>query len=145
MSRAPFRPRATYRHWTPISTQWADNDVYGHINNAVHYRWFDTAVNQWLIGAGLLDIAAGDPIGLVVETGCRYAASLTFPEPVEVGLAVGEIGRSSVRFLLGVFAAGAEQAAAEGYFVHVYVARVGRRPVPLPDEWRTKLMSFAAA
>ncbi|CAA9497105.1 MAG: hypothetical protein AVDCRST_MAG39-1069 [uncultured Sphingomonadaceae bacterium] len=144
MSRAPFRPRAVYRHWTPVATQWADNDAYGHVNNAVHYRWFDTAVNGWLIGRGLLDVTSGDPIGLVVETGCRYAAPLTYPEPAEVGLSVEEVGRSSVRFLLGVFAPEAERAAAEGFFVHVYVRRADRRPVPVPDAWRAALAEIAA-
>lgn len=139
MSRAPLRGRDAYRVWREIGTRWADNDAYGHVNNTVYYQWFDTAVNAWLIEAGLLDIAAGDPIGLVVETGCRYAAPLAFPQPVEVGLAVEQLGRSSVRYRLGVFAAGAEAAAAEGHFVHVYVDRSGRRPAPLLEEWRCKL------
>jgi acyl-CoA thioester hydrolase len=84
-------------------------------------------------------VAAGDPIGLVVETGCRYARPLTFPETVEVGLAVEQVGTSSVRYRLGVFAKGEDEAAAEGFFVHVYVARETRRPAPLPEEWRERL------
>jgi acyl-CoA thioester hydrolase len=105
--------------WREIGTRWADNDAYGHVNNTVYYQWFDTAVNAWLIEAGLLDVATGDPIGLVVETGCRYARPLAYPEPVEVGLAVERLGRSSVRYRLGVFAKGRVEAAAEGFFVHV--------------------------
>ena len=101
-------------------------------------------MNGWLIGRGLLDVTSGDPIGLVVETGCRYAAPLTYPEPAEVGLSVEEVGRSSVRFLLGVFAPEAERAAAEGFFVHVYVRRADRRPVPVPDAWRAALAEIAA-
>ncbi len=139
MSRAPLRGREAYAAWHPITTRWADNDAYGHVNNTVYYAWFDTAVNAWLIGNGLLDIAAGDPIGLVVETGCRYAQPLSYPEPVEVGLAVDSIGRSSVRYRLGVFAAGGPDAAAEGHFVHVYVDRTNRRPAELPPDWRAKL------
>ncbi|SMF73734.1 acyl-CoA thioesterase [Allosphingosinicella indica] len=137
MSRAPLRGRDAYRAWRTIGTRWADNDAYGHVNNTVHYQWFDTAVNAWLIEAGLLDIAAGDPIGLVVETGCRYARSLTYPHDVDIGLAVETIGASSIRYVLGVFAHGAEEAAAEGHFVHVYVDRAARRPAPLPSQWRT--------
>lgn len=137
--REPLRPRSAYRFWTPILTRWHDNDVYGHINNMVYYGWFDTAVNAWLIEAGLLDIEAGDPIGLVVETGCRYAAPLAFPEPVEIGLAVAWLGGSSVTYHLGVFAKGAADAAAEGHFTHVYVGRESRRPVKLPAEWRTHM------
>ena len=143
MSRAPLRPRSAYRHWTPITTRWHDNDAYGHVNNTVYYGWFDTAVNAWLVEAGLLDIAAGDPIGLVVETGCRYAAPLAFPQPVELGLALARLGGSSVTYHLGVFATGAAQAAAVGHFTHVYVARDGRRPVALPEAWRARMQTLA--
>jgi acyl-CoA thioester hydrolase len=136
VSRQPLRGRDAYRVWHAITTRWADNDAYGHVNNTVYYQWFDTAVNAWLIVAGLLDIAGGDPIGLVVETGCRYAAPLSYPEPVEVGLAVEQIGTSSVRYRIGVFAQGGTEAAAQGHFVHVYVGRESRRPVPLPETWR---------
>ncbi|HEX8527807.1 acyl-CoA thioesterase [Allosphingosinicella sp.] len=143
MTAAPLSGRAAYRVWSEIATRWADNDAYGHVNNTVYYAWFDTAVNAWLIEAGLLDVAAGDPIGLVVETGCRYARPLAFPEPVEIGLAVEHVGTSSVRYRLGVFAKGSEEPAAEGRFVHVYVGRETRRPVPLPDDWRQKLGEIA--
>ena len=136
MSREPLKGRGAYKVWREITTRWSDNDAYGHVNNTVYYAWFDTAVNAWLVEAGLLDIGGGDPIGLVVETGCRYARPLAYPEPVEVGLAVERVGRSSVRYRLGVFAKGAEAAAAEGHFVHVYVARESRRPVELPEAWR---------
>ncbi len=145
MSREPLQPRDAYRVWREIGTRWADNDVYGHVNNVVYYAWFDTAVNAWLVEAGLLDVAAGNPIGLVVETGCRYARPLAFPEPVEVGLAVAALGRSSVTYRLGVFAKDAPEAAAEGHFTHVYVDRAGRRPVELPAAWRAKLEQIVAA
>ena len=144
MSREPLKGRGAYKVWRQIGTRWSDNDAYGHVNNTVYYQWFDTAVNAWLIEAGLLDVAAGDPIGLVVETGCRYARPLAYPEPVEVGLAVVELGRSSVRYRLGIFAKGAAEAAAEGYFVHVYVGRESRRPVELPEAWREKLEGIAS-
>ncbi len=142
--REALKGRDAYCVWRDITTRWADNDAYGHVNNTVYYQWFDTAVNAWLVEAGLLGIAAGDPIGLVAETGCRYARPLAFPEPVEVGLAVEKLGGSSVRYRLGVFAAGAVEAAAEGHFVHVYVGRETRRPVELPAEWRSKLEGLRA-
>lgn len=148
MSRPPLRGRAYYRVWREIGTRWSDNDVYGHVNNVVYYSWFDTAVNGWLIEEGLLDVADGDPIGLVVETGCRYARPLAYPEAVEVGLAVGALGRSSITYHLGIFPAGGSEAAAEGHFVHVYVDRLTRRPVPLPEPWReafARLMAPASS
>ena len=144
MSRAPLKGRDHYKVWREIGTRWSDNDAYGHVNNVVYYSWFDTAVNAWLIEQGLLDVAAGDPIGLVVETGCRYARSLAYPEPVEVGLAIERVGSSSVTYVLGVFAKNENEAAAEGRFVHVYVDRATRRPVALPDGWKKlfKTMTF---
>jgi acyl-CoA thioester hydrolase len=144
LSRPPVKGRQAYRVWREVATRWGDNDAYGHVNNIVYHGWFDTAVNAWLIEAGLLDVAAGDPIGLVIETGCRYARPLAFPEPVEIGLAVEHIGKSSVHYRLGVFAQDHAEAAAEGRFVHVYVGRETRRPVDLPDQWRKKLSEIAS-
>ena len=143
MSRPEPRGRDAYGHFTAISTRWSDNDVYGHVNNTIYYQWFDSAVNALLIGAGLLDVVAGDPIGLVVETGCIYFAPLSFPGDVEVGIAIERIGSSSVTYRLGIFAVGADVPAAQGHFTHVYVARQSRRPVPLPNEWREKLKDLA--
>ena len=143
MSRETPAARSEFNVWRKFTTRWADNDAYGHVNNTIFYQWFDSAVNGWLVGQGLLDIQAGDPIALVVETRCSYFASLEFPQDVEVGLAVGELGRSSVRYRIGVFAEGAEKAAAQGEFVHVLVDRESRRPVEMPDEWRAALESIS--
>ncbi|MBA3677082.1 MAG: acyl-CoA thioesterase [Sphingosinicella sp.] len=145
MRREPLKGRGDYKVWRDIGTRWSDNDAYGHVNNTIYYQWFDTAVNTWLIERGLLDVAAGDPIGLVVETGCRYARPLSYPDPVELGLAVQKIGSSSVTYLLSVFAKGSGEAAAEGHFVHVYVDRQSRKPVPIPGEWRRALESIRLA
>jgi acyl-CoA thioester hydrolase len=144
VSREALRGRGSYPVWREIGTRWGDNDAYGHVNNIVYYGWFDTAVNAWLIEQGLLDIAAGDPIGLVVETGCRYAQPLAFPDTVEIGLSVAAVRNSSVRYNLGVFAKNSREAAAEGHFVHVYVGRESRRPVELPDAWRRKFETILA-
>lgn len=136
------RPRADFRRFRPIGTRWADNDVYGHVNNVVYYGWFDTAVNGHLIDAGVLDIHHGAVIGLVVETRCRYFAPLAFPQPVEAGLRVAQLGRSSVRWEVGLFAAGEPLSAAHGHFVHVYVDRATRRPVALPEPLRAALQEL---
>ena len=143
MSRPEPRPRSAYRVWRTIPTRWADNDAYGHVNNVVHYAWFDTAVNAWLVEAGLLDVEQGDPIGLVVETSCRYFSALSFPEVAEIGLAVERLGTSSVTYRIGIFAEGQDRAAAEGEFTHVYVDRLSRKPKPLPAAWRSKLEELA--
>ena len=144
MSRQPPAGRADFRIWRGFTTRWADNDAYGHVNNTVYYGWFDSAVNGWLVDQGLLDIHDGDPIALVVETRCTYAAPLAFPQDVEVGLAIAELGRSSMRYRIGVFAPEDETAAAEGEFVHVMVDRATRRPVEIPAAWRTALESIRA-
>ena len=144
MSRAPAAARAEFKAWRRFTTRWADNDAYGHVNNTVYYEWFDSAVNGWLVEQGLLDIEQGDPIALVVGTHCTYSAPLAFPQEVEVGLAVAYLGRSSMRYRIGVFAHGAERAAAEGEFVHVMVDRSTRRPVEIPENWRAALESIRA-
>jgi acyl-CoA thioester hydrolase len=136
VSRDQPAARSEFRVWRQYTTRWADNDAYGHVNNTVYYQWFDSAVNAWLVGQGLLDIQHGDPIALVVETRCAYFAPLQFPQDVEVGLAVSSIGRSSVRYRIGIFAAGQERAAAQGEFVHVLVDRASRRPMEFPARWR---------
>lgn len=135
--------RAEYKVFRPISTRWMDNDVYGHINNVVYYSWFDTAVNAYLIEQGALDIHQGETIGLVIETQCNYFAPLAFPQTVEAGIRVARLGNSSVRYEVGLFAQGAALAAAQGHFIHVYVDRHTRRPVPLPDKLRTVLETLA--
>src|SRR5205085_8996847 len=112
-------------------------------NNTIFYQWFDSAVNGWLVGQGLLGIPAGDPIALVAETRCSYFAPLEFPEDVEVGLAVAELGRSSVRYRIGVFSDGSARAVAQGEFVHVLVDRSSRRPVDIPDNWRRALEAIS--
>jgi acyl-CoA thioester hydrolase len=136
---AALAGRAAYRAFRSISTRWMDNDAYGHVNNVIYYSWFDTAVNALLIDCGLLDVEAGPIIGLVVETGCRYHRSVRFPETIEAGVRVAQIGSSAVRWEVGLFTAGHETAAAEGFFVHVYVDRATRQPQPLPPEWRARL------
>jgi acyl-CoA thioester hydrolase len=144
MSSAPARaqalPRSHFRAFRRISTRWSDNDVYGHVNNVVYYQWFDTAVNAHLIEQGALDIHQGQTIGLVVETHCNYFAPLAFPQIVEVGVRVGRVGSSSVRYEVGLFAEGEPLSAAHGHFVHVYVDRATRRPViHLPDNLKNVL------
>ena len=131
--------RDAYPRFVAVPTRWGDNDVYGHVNNVAYYAFFDTAVNRVLIETCGLDIHQGDVIGLVVETGCAYHAPLAFPQDLEVGLRVARLGRTSVAYALGVFAAGAERSAADGRFVHVYVDQKTRRPVPLPDAMRAGL------
>jgi acyl-CoA thioester hydrolase len=142
--RLPPASRAKFRVFHPMPTRWMDNDVYGHVNNVVYYAWFDTAVNRFLIDAGTLDIAASPAVGLVVETGCRYHASVAYPDEVSIGLVVAHLGTSSVRYELGVFRAGEDTAAAEAHFVHVYVDRATQRPVPIPDDARAAMRRILA-
>ncbi|GGE46895.1 thioesterase [Primorskyibacter flagellatus] len=128
---APRPTRDQFAAFRPIQTRWMDNDMYGHMNNVVHYSLFDTAVNGWLIEQGVLDPMTSDSYGLVVETGCRYFAEMQFPDVVHAGLRIARIGSSSVRFEVGLFRNDEPEAAAEGFFVHVYVDRATHRPVPI--------------
>jgi acyl-CoA thioester hydrolase len=122
-----------------VPTRWSDDDTYGHVNNVVHYSIFDTAVNGWLIEASGGDIRTLPAVGLVVETSCRYFAELRFPEVVTAGLALEKLGTSSVVYRLALFGAASEEPAAVGRFVHVYVDRTTRRPVPVPPQIRGTL------
>jgi acyl-CoA thioester hydrolase len=131
--------RDAYTAFRSISTRWMDNDVYGHVNNVVYYSWFDTAVNGLLIDHGVLDIHAGATIGLVVETQCHYFAPLAFPQTIEAGVRVAHMGNSSVRYEVGLFAQGMPLTAAKGHFVHVYVDRLTRRPMALPEPMKAFL------
>ncbi|WP_019852965.1 acyl-CoA thioesterase [Actinopolyspora mortivallis] len=138
MSEFPDPPprRSEFTVLWPITTRWSDNDAYGHVNNVVHYAWFDTAVNGWLMHATGTDIRELPAIGVVAETGCRYLAELSFPDGIEVGIGLRRLGNSSVTYGLAVFGNGDEQPASLGRFVHVYVDRVSRNTVPVPEEIR---------
>ncbi|HEY8038679.1 MAG TPA: thioesterase family protein [Polyangiaceae bacterium] len=139
----PPAPRAHYPHFLVIPTRWMDNDVYGHVNNVVYYAYFDTVINRYLIDAGGLDIARDPVIGLCVESHCRYARPLAFPDELQAGLRVEHLGRSSVRYAVGIFAHGQDEAAADGWFVHVFVDRASRKPSPIPGPLRAALERLA--
>ena len=137
--------RSDYGAFRTIATRWMDNDIYGHMNNVVHYSLFDTAVNGWLIEKGVLDIHRGSRIGLVVETGCRYFAELAFPDTIAAGIRVAKLGASSVRYEVALFRNDEDVAAAEGFFVHVYVDRQTRRPTALGAELRAALETILSS
>jgi acyl-CoA thioester hydrolase len=128
-----------YPHVRAIPTRWKDNDVYGHVNNVEYYSYFDTVINAWLVEQGGLDIHGGEVIGLCAESHCAFNAAIAFPETVEAGLRVGKLGRSSVRYEIGLYRAGGEEPIAEGWFVHVFVDRAARRPADIPPPVRAAL------
>jgi len=134
-ARPQPEPKSAYKAFRNIATRWSDNDLYGHVNNAVYYSWFDTAVNGLLIEQGAIDIHADPVIGLVVETQCNYFVPLAFPQAVVAGIRVAHIGSSSVRYEIGLFAADDDNVcAAKGHFIHVYVDHITRKPVALPAQ-----------
>ncbi len=137
--------RGEYPHFLAIPTRWMDNDVYLHVNNVVYYSYFDTVINRYLIEAGGLDIANSPVIGIAVETMCRFRKSFAFPEVVDAGLRVGHLGNSSVRYEIGLFGAGEDEARAEGHFVHVFVDRVTNKPVAIPARTRDALARLKPA
>jgi acyl-CoA thioester hydrolase len=132
-------PRSAFPHFTALPTRWMDNDVYGHVNNVVYYSYFDTVVNAFLIERGVLDIHEGEIVGFVVDSGCSYYQSLSFPDVVHAGLRVSKLGTSSVRYEIALYRNDAALPAAFGHFVHVYVDRATNKPVPIPDATRRVL------
>lgn len=136
--KAPER-RSAYPHFLTIPTRWMDNDIYGHVNNVTYYSYFDTVINDYLIGEGKLDIHDSAVIGITPETFCQFRDSFAFPEKVEAGLAVGRLGGRSVTYLIGLFKEGAEEPAALGHFVHVFVDRESMKPAEMPESIRAAL------
>jgi acyl-CoA thioester hydrolase len=130
-------------HW-PVLTRWTDNDMFGHLNNAVYYELFDTAINAWINTSADVDPMTAPWLGVVAESGCRYYAELQFPDPLVVGLAVTRLGTSSVTYRTALFASAEDSAAAVGHWVHVYVDRLTRRPVPIPEAIRSLLATAQA-
>ena len=135
-------PRAAWPHFVAIQTRWMDNDVYGHVNNVQYYSYFDTAVNQFLIERGVLDIHNGEVVGFVVDSGCSYFSSLSFPDVVHVGIRAAKLGNSSVRYEIGIYRNDDPTPCAVGHFVHVYVERSSNRSVPIPESVRKVLATI---
>jgi acyl-CoA thioester hydrolase len=134
--------RQDYLYWQRVTTRWADNDVYGHVNNAVYFNYIDSVVNQFLIENSLLDIKDSPTIGLVVQSQCRFFHPLAYPGQVDCGLRVRHLGTTSVGYEVGMFAEDIEAAAAIGGFTHVFVDRQQRRPCPVPDRVRKALQAL---
>jgi acyl-CoA thioester hydrolase len=135
-------PRSAFPHFTALPTRWADNDIYGHVNNVVYYSYFDTAVNALLIERGVLDIHRGDVVGFVVDSGCSYFQPMAFPDVVHAGIRVSKLGTSSVRYEIGLYRNDDALPAAFGHFVHVYVDRNTNKPVPIPAATRIVLQQL---
>ena len=134
--------REGYRWALSIPTRWMDTDAHGHVNNVEYYSYFDTVVTAWLIRDAGFDVRSEDIIGLCVESACAFKAPIEFPDVVDGRLRVGRVGRSSVRYEIGLFGEGLAEPAATGHFVHVYVGRADRRPTEIPDALRSALRAL---
>lgn len=139
---APWH-RQDFSYFSTLTTRWADNDIYGHVNNVMYYSYFDSTANRYLIEQGGLDIHQGKVIGLVVDSGCSYFAPIAFPDTLEGALRVAHLGRSSVRYELAIFRPDEPQAIAQGHFVHVFVDRQTRQSVTIPDQLRDALIQIS--
>lgn len=139
MADPVIETRKDYPHYLEIPTRWMDVDRYRHVNNVVYYSYFDTVINEYLINEGGLDPDSGDIYCVCAESQCRYLYELSFPEHIDAGLRTGRMGRSSVRYEIGLFRQGNDQPAACGHFVHVFMSRESHRPTPIPDGIRQAL------
>ncbi len=136
--------RLDYKAFYPVTTRWMDNDIYGHVNNIVYYAYFDTAANTFLINHCGLDIQQGELIALVVSSSCEYLSPVAFPDKIEVGIRIDNLGNSSVQYGLAIFKQGEDMACAFGSFIHVFVDRVSRRPKRIPDAMRKNMLKLTA-
>ena len=139
------KSRGAFRYFASFDTRWRDNDRYGHLNNAIYYELFDSAINQLLIDRGILDFESGDHVFLVASSGCHYFSELAYPDKLEIGLAISRLGNSAVTYELGLFKKGADHTAAAGFFVHVHVTRDSYRPAPIPERDRDVFKQFVIA
>lgn len=137
-----IKSRAQYNFLFPIQTRWADNDIYGHVNNVTYYSYFDTAANALLIQHAAFDIHNSPIIGLVVNSSCNFLEELTYPEIIEVGVAISKIGNSSLTYDLAIFKQGQQNASAQGQFVHVFVERETKKSTSIPQEMRDALTPY---
>jgi acyl-CoA thioester hydrolase len=137
--REPLPTRADYRAFFDVPTRWLDNDLYGHVNNVYYYVYFDTAIARVLMEGGGLDPWRDPIIGYCVESGCKFHKGARFPDRITAGIRVSGLGRSSVRYEIGLFRNDDEEAAASGFFIHVFVERASERPAPLPPRIREAL------
>lgn len=135
--------RAEYAHFEPVSTRWMDNDVYGHVNNAHYYSFFDSAINRYLITAGGLDIEAGAAVGYIVSSRCEYFRPIRYPDAIEVGVCTDRVGNSSATYGVAIFVPGEAEARAAGSMTHVFVERASSRPAPIPARLRAALEAIA--
>lgn len=142
MSKPTLKQREQFKFFLPIQTRWADNDIYGHVNNVIYYSYFDTAANSLLIQKTGFDIHNSEIIGLVVDSACSFLQELSFPEIIEVGVAIGKVGNSSLRYELAIFKHGQHEAAAQGHFVHVFVDRESRKSIAIPEAMRDTLNNY---
>ena len=139
------KSRAAFLYFTSFDTRWRDNDCYGHLNNAIYYELFDSAINQLLVDHGILDFEAGDHVFLVAASGCHYFSEVAYPDKLDIGLAISRLGNSAVTYELGLFKKGADRTAATGFFVHVHVTRDSYRPAPIPARDRDVFKPFVIA
>ena len=134
--------RSDYSYFKNITTRWADNDIYGHINNVVYYSYFDTVANQYLIEFADFNPISAPVIGVIVHSNCNYIKAIAYPDKIEAGLTVKKLGRSSVTYGIGVFRQGESAACAYGEFVHVFVNRKNNLPMSIPTKIRESLQKI---
>ena len=135
MPRVSPHHRQRYPWFTGIATRFADNDQYGHVNNAVYHAFFDTAVSLLLARELHYDFG-GERYDAIVENHCTYLREIAFPDLITAGVGVAHLGRSSVRFDIALFVGEESQARAQGWCVQVRCERASGRPVALEDTWR---------
>lgn len=141
MKQTP-KQRTDFSYFLAVQTRWSDNDMYGHVNNVTYYSYFDTAANSLLIEKANFDIRCSPVIGLVVDSACSFFQELSYPEIIEVGVAISRLGNSSLQYDLAIFKQSQDVASAQGHFVHVFVDRQTRKSTPIPVEMRDALTPY---
>lgn len=139
------KTRNAFPYFAEVDTRWRDNDRYGHLNNAIYYELFDSAINGFLLENNLLNFESDGYLFLVASSGCNFFSEVAYPQKLQVGIAISRLGNTSITYDLSLFKESANEASAGGFFVHVCVERDSYRPSPILDSVRATLLDLVVA
>ena len=128
-----------FRTITCLPVQWGDQDAFGHVNNVVYFRWFESARIDLLNACPSQVSMSGSGLGpILASIKCDYKRQLRFPDTVCVGSRISRVGRSSADISHAVFSSVQGEIVAEGVSVIVVFDYTTQRVTRIPDDLRLK-------
>lgn len=144
MEDFPLLTAAGYKSLVKLPIQWGDQDAFGHVNNTVPIRWFESARIAYLEHSGLDRLLEQHQFGpILASIRCDYRRQLRFPDTVWIGARIVRVGRSSMSMMHHIFSqAWGDQVVAEGESVVVIFDYRSNRPQRVPESMRAALVAF---